>query len=91
MAVAPVMGRGRVGAPGRDRAEPALIGNSVTVLGQWMCPRSADVGVIRLAASRAPDLSGDQVRTSGLHHVDETVGCAAAHPGPLDRTVLLPR
>ncbi|MFI8206580.1 hypothetical protein [Streptomyces sp. NPDC085937] len=34
---------------------------------------------------------GDQVRTFGLEDANEAVAYAAAHPGPYDRTVLLPR
>jgi alcohol dehydrogenase len=83
-------GVGMLGGPELALPYPWLMRNSVTVRGQWMYPRSANVGIIRLAASGALDLSGDRVRTFGLEDVDEAVAYAAAHPGPFDRTVLIP-
>ncbi|MGA5119230.1 alcohol dehydrogenase catalytic domain-containing protein [Streptomyces pseudogriseolus] len=84
-------GVGMLGGPELALPYPWLMRNSVTVRGQWMYPRSANVGIIRLAASGALDLSGDRVRTFGLDDVNEAVAHAAAHPGPFDRTVLIPR
>ncbi len=84
-------GVGMLGGPELALPYPWLMRNSVTVRGQWMYPRSANVGIIRLAASGALDLSGDRVRTFGLDDVNEAVAHAAAHPGPFDRTVLVPR
>ncbi|MFE0489321.1 alcohol dehydrogenase catalytic domain-containing protein [Streptomyces griseoaurantiacus] len=83
-------GVGMLGGPELALPYPWLMRNSVTVRGQWMYPRSANVGIIRLAASGALDLSGDRVRTFGLEDVNEAVAYAAAHPGPFDRTVLMP-
>ncbi|MDQ0808929.1 alcohol dehydrogenase [Streptomyces sp. B3I7] len=84
-------GVGMLGGPELALPYPWLMRNSVTVRGQWMYPRSADVGIVRLAASGVLDLAGDRVRTFGLDEVNEAVAYAAAHPGPFDRTVLVPR
>ncbi|MHC5262795.1 alcohol dehydrogenase catalytic domain-containing protein [Streptomyces sp. UC4497] len=69
---------------------PWLMRNSITVRGQWMYPRAANTGIIRLLASGAPDLAAERVRTFPLDEVNEAVAYAAAHGGPFDRTVLVP-
>jgi len=69
---------------------PWIMRNSVTVRGQWMYPRSANVGMIRLIAAHALDLGPEQVRTFPLDAVNDAVDHAAAHAGPFDRTVLTP-
>jgi alcohol dehydrogenase len=84
-------GVGMLGGPDLALPYPWLMRNSVTVRGQWMYPRSANVGIVRLAASGVLDLSGDRVRTFGLDDAAGAVAYAAAHPGPFDRTVLVPR
>ncbi|MFJ9817767.1 alcohol dehydrogenase catalytic domain-containing protein [Streptomyces sp. NPDC101151] len=69
---------------------PWIMRNSVTVRGQWMYPRSANVGMIRLIASRALDLDPERMRTFPLDAVNDAVEYATAHGGPFDRTVLNP-
>ncbi|WNM29656.1 alcohol dehydrogenase catalytic domain-containing protein [Streptomyces sp. Li-HN-5-11] len=69
---------------------PWIMRNSVTVRGQWMYPRPANVGMIRLIASRALDLDPERLRTFPLDAVNDAVEYAAAHGGPFDRTVLTP-
>ncbi|MFH8224358.1 alcohol dehydrogenase catalytic domain-containing protein [Streptomyces sp. NPDC018057] len=68
-----------------------IMRNSVTVRGQWMYPRTANTGLIRLLAAGTLDLGPERVRTFGLDAVNDAVAYAAAHSGPFDRTVLLPR
>ncbi|GHI99242.1 alcohol dehydrogenase catalytic domain-containing protein [Streptomyces olivaceus] len=77
---------------GEDIALPYrwIMRNSVTVRGQWMYPRTANVGMVRLLASGALDLAPERVRTFGLDAVNDAVAHAAAHGGPFDRTVLVP-
>lgn len=77
---------------GEDIALPYrwIMRNSVTVRGQWMYPRTANVGMVRLLASGALDLAPERVRTFGLDAVNDAVAHAAAHSGPFDRTVLVP-
>ena len=65
--------------------------NSVTVRGQWMYPRTANVGMIRLIATGALDLTPEHVTRFGLDQVNDAVTYAATHGGPFDRTVLTPR
>ncbi|WP_326566269.1 zinc-binding dehydrogenase [Amycolatopsis rhabdoformis] len=84
---------GGVGMLGGDEFAlpyPWLMRNSVTVRGQWMYPRSANVGLIRLLASGALDLAPEHVTRFGLAEVNEAVAHAAAHGGAFDRTVLTP-
>ncbi|MCB5908867.1 alcohol dehydrogenase catalytic domain-containing protein [Streptomyces pinistramenti] len=83
-------GIGMLGGDDLALPYPWIMRNSVTVRGQWMCPRSANVGLIRLIASRALDLGIERVRTFRLDAVNDAVEYAAAHGGPFDRTVLTP-
>ncbi|MET9494375.1 zinc-binding alcohol dehydrogenase family protein [Streptomyces sp. NPDC006552] len=83
-------GVGMLGGADLALPYPWLMRNSVTVRGQWMYPRTANVGIIRLLASGALDLAPERVRSFGLDAVNEAVAHAAAHRGPFDRTVLTP-
>jgi alcohol dehydrogenase len=69
---------------------PWIMRNSVTVRGQWMYPRTANVGMIRLVASGALDLAPERVRTFPLDAVNDAIAHAAAHGGPFDRTAITP-
>jgi alcohol dehydrogenase len=64
--------------------------NSVTVRGQWMFPRPANVGMIRLIATGALDLTPETIATFGLDEVDTAITHAAKHGGPYERTILTP-
>ncbi|OON81893.1 alcohol dehydrogenase catalytic domain-containing protein [Streptomyces tsukubensis] len=70
---------------------PWIMRNSVTVRGQWMYPRTANLGMIRLIESGALDLGAERVRTFPLDDINTAIEYAAAHAGPFDRTVLVPR
>lgn len=83
-------GVGMLGGPDLALPYPWLMRQSVTVRGQWMLPRSANTGLIRLVDSGALDIGADQLTTFPLEQVNEAVAHAAAHPGPFDRTVLTP-
>ncbi|MFE9428699.1 alcohol dehydrogenase catalytic domain-containing protein [Kitasatospora sp. NPDC006697] len=83
-------GVGMLGGEDLALPYPWLMRNSVTVRGQWMYPRTANVGIIRLLASGALDLAPERVRSFGLDDVNEAVAYAASHGGPFDRTVLAP-
>ncbi|BBB01868.1 putative alcohol dehydrogenase [Actinacidiphila reveromycinica] len=83
-------GVGMLGGDDLALPYPWIMRNSVTVRGQWMGPRGANVGVVRLVASGALDLAPEHVRTFGLDAVNEAIAYAAAHPGPFERTVLAP-
>ncbi|RAJ61389.1 MULTISPECIES: alcohol dehydrogenase catalytic domain-containing protein [unclassified Streptomyces] len=84
-------GVGMLGGADLALPYPWLMRNSVTVRGQWLGPRTANVGLIRLVASGALDLSADRIRTFALDAVNDALAYAAAHGGPFDRTVLTPR
>ncbi|MFH8342502.1 alcohol dehydrogenase catalytic domain-containing protein [Streptomyces sp. AM6-12] len=84
-------GVGMLGGADLALPYPWLMRNSVTVRGQWLGPRPANTGMIRLVASGALDLAPDRVRTFPLDSVNDAIAYAAAHGGPFDRTVLTPR
>jgi alcohol dehydrogenase len=69
---------------------PWIMRNSVTVRGQWMYPRAANPGMIRLIATGALDLAPERVTRFGLDRAEDAVAHAAGHGGPFDRTVLTP-
>ncbi len=70
---------------------PWIMRNSVTVRGQWMYPRTANIGMIRLIATGALDLASEDITRFNLDQVNDAVTYAAEHGGPYDRTVLTPR
>ncbi|MDI9835184.1 alcohol dehydrogenase catalytic domain-containing protein [Streptomyces sp. KAU_LT] len=84
-------GVGMLGGDDLALPYPWIMRNSITVRGQWMAPRTANVGLIRLLASGALDLAPERVRSFPLDAVNEAVAYAAAHPGPFDRAALTPR
>ncbi|SES29770.1 zinc-binding dehydrogenase [Lentzea albida] len=83
-------GVGMLGGADLALPYPWIMRNSVTVRGQWMFPRTANTGMIRLVATGALDLSPERVTRFGLDQVNEAVAHAAKHGGPFDRTVLVP-
>jgi alcohol dehydrogenase len=84
-------GVGMLGGADLALPYPWIMRNSVTVRGQWMYPRTANVSLIRLIASGVLDLTAERVTCFTLDQVNEALAHAAAHPGPFDRTVLIPR
>jgi alcohol dehydrogenase len=84
-------GVGMLGGGDLELPYPWLMRNSVTVRGQWMYPRSANHSLIQMIRSGVLDLGHEAVTTFRLRQVNEAVAYAAAHGGPFDRTVLLPR
>ncbi|MGW2491453.1 alcohol dehydrogenase catalytic domain-containing protein [Streptomyces sp. NPDC001606] len=83
-------GVGMLGGDALALPYPWLMRNSATVRGQWMYPRAANVGIIRILASGALDLAPEHVRSFGLDAVNDAVAYAASHGGPFDRTALVP-
>ncbi|GAB2526082.1 alcohol dehydrogenase catalytic domain-containing protein [Nocardia heshunensis] len=83
-------GVGMLGGADLALPYPWLMRNSVTVRGQWMFPRTANVGLIRLAAAGTLDLTADHLTRFDLDRVNDAIAHAAAHGGPFDRTVLTP-
>ena len=89
--VALMGGVGMLGGSDLALPYPWLMRNNITVRGQWMCPRPANVSMIELARCGLLDLGQDRVTTFGLDEVSDAVAHAAEHPGAFDRTVLLPQ
>jgi alcohol dehydrogenase len=83
-------GVGMLGGDDLALPYPWLMRNSVTVRGQWMYPRPANVGMIRLIASGALDLTSETIATFDLDAVDAAITHAAEPGGPYERTVLTP-
>jgi NADPH:quinone reductase-like Zn-dependent oxidoreductase len=83
-------GVGMLGGDDLALPYPWIMRNSITVRGQWMYPRTANAGIIRLLTSGALDLAPERVRSFGLDAVNEAVAYAAEHSGPFDRTALTP-
>lgn len=84
---------GGVGMLGGDDLElpyPWLMRNSITLMGQWMYPRTANQRLIGLVRSGVLDLGHERVTTFPLDRANEAIAHAAAHGGPFERTVLLP-
>lgn len=83
-------GVGMLGGADLALPYPWIMRNSVTVRGQWMYPRSANLGMIRLIESSAIDLEAERTERFGLDKVNDAIAYAAAHGGPFDRTILTP-
>jgi alcohol dehydrogenase len=83
-------GVGMLGGDDLALPYPWLMRNSVTVRGQWMYPRTANVGMIQLVGSGLLDLTQERITTFALDEINEAIAHAAAHPGPFDRTILTP-
>lgn len=84
-------GVGMLGGDDLALPYPWLMRNSVTVRGQWMFPRTANLQLIRMIRSGVLDIAHDRVTTFPLDQANEAVAHAARHGGPFDRTVLLAR
>jgi len=83
-------GVGMLGGEDLALPYPWIMRNSVTVRGQWMFQRPANVGMIQLVDAGLLDLAPEQVTTFGLDEINEAIAFAAAHPGPFVRTILTP-
>ncbi|WP_026196760.1 alcohol dehydrogenase catalytic domain-containing protein [Sciscionella marina] len=83
-------GVGMLGGADLALPYPWIMRNSMTVRGQWMGPRTANTGLIRLIRAGALDLGAERVERFGLDRVNEAIGYAAEHGGPFERTVLTP-
>ncbi|NGO68615.1 zinc-binding alcohol dehydrogenase family protein [Streptomyces sp. SB3404] len=83
-------GVGMLGGDDLALPYPWIMRNSITVRGQWMFPRTANAGIIRLLASGALDLAPEHVRSFPLDAVNDAIAYAAEHSGPFDRTALTP-
>lgn len=83
-------GVGMLGGDDLALPYPWIMRNSVTVRGQWMYPRTANVTLIAMARAGLLDLSHEQVTTFALEETNEAVAHAAARGGRFRRTVVTP-
>ncbi|WP_191093840.1 alcohol dehydrogenase catalytic domain-containing protein [Nocardia colli] len=83
-------GVGMLGGADLALPYPWIMRNSVTIRGQWMYPRTANVGMIRLIASGALDLTPEHLTRFHLDQVNEAITHAAKDTTPFNRTVLTP-
>ena len=89
--VALMGGVGMLGGDDLALPYPWIMRNSVTIRGQWMYPREANVGLTRLVRAGLLDLGQFEVTEFDLDHANEAVAYAAAHGGPFKATVIRPR
>ena len=64
--------------------------NNITIRGQWMYPREANVRLIGLVRSGLLDLSHFEVTEFALDDANKAVASAAANRGPFKLTVIRP-
>jgi alcohol dehydrogenase len=83
-------GVGMLGGEDLALPYPWIMRNSITLRGQWMCPRTANRQIANLVCSGLLDLSDEDVTTFSLDDANEAVAHAAAHGGPFQRTVITP-
>jgi alcohol dehydrogenase len=83
-------GVGMLGGEDLALPYPWIMRNSLTLRGQWMCPRTANRQIANLVCSGLLDLSDEDVTTFSLDDANEAVAHAAAHGGPFQRTVITP-
>ncbi|MDI5969992.1 zinc-binding dehydrogenase [Streptomyces sp. SL13] len=83
-------GVGMLGGDDLALPYPWIMRNNITIRGQWMCPREANAGLIKLVRSGLLDLGGFDVTAFGLADVEAAVAHAAAHGGRFSLTVLQP-
>jgi len=83
-------GVGMLGGDDLALPYPWLMRNSITVRGQWMCPRTAVHGLVAMARAGLLDLTQERVTTFSLADTNSAIAHAAEHAGPFDRTVITP-
>jgi alcohol dehydrogenase len=83
-------GVGMLGGDDLALPYPWLMRNNVTVRGQWMYPRAANLGMRALVGRGLLDLSQWAVTAFPLARANEALDHAAAHGGPFRLTVLQP-
>jgi len=81
-----------MGGVGDDLALPYrwIMRNCITIIGQWMYPREANIRLINLIRSGLLDLKNWNVTNFDLADVNKAVAHAAAESGPFKVTVLRP-
>jgi alcohol dehydrogenase len=84
---------GGVGLSGGDDFAlpyPWIMRNNITIRGQWMLPREANLRLISMIRSGLIDLDQFDVTSFALDQANEAVAHAAAHGGPFKITAIRP-
>lgn len=68
-----------------------LMRNNITLRGQWMYPRDAVARMVSMVRAGLVSLGEFAITTFPLAEVEAAMAHAAAHAGPFQQTVLLPR
>ena len=88
--VALMGGIGRQGGADLELPYPWIMRNEITIVGKFMYPRSAAPQMVQLVRSGLIDLDVFDLTEFALGDANEAVAHAAAHAGPLRRTVIRP-
>ncbi len=83
-------GVGMLGGDDLALPYPWIMRNCITIIGQWLGPREANIRLINLIRSGLLDLNNWEVRNFDLADVNKAVAHAAAESGPFKVTVLRP-
>jgi len=83
-------GVGMLGGDDLGLPYPWIMRNCITVRGQWMYPREANIRLIGLVRSGLLDLGHFDVTAFDLDHANDAVAHAAANGGPFKMTVIRP-
>jgi alcohol dehydrogenase len=83
-------GVGMLGGDDLALPYPWIMRNCITIIGQWMYPREANLRMINLIRSGLVDLNNWQVTEFDLADANKAVAHAAAESGPFKLTVLRP-
>jgi len=83
-------GVGMLGGAGLDLPYPWIMRNSISLIGSWMYPPVAVVGLTRLIQAGLLNLKEFEITPFALDQANEAVAYAAAHGGPFKMTVIQP-
>lgn len=83
-------GVGMLGGDDLALPYPWIMRNCISIIGQWLCPREANYGLIALVRAGLLDLSHFEVAQFDLADANEAVAHAAAFGGPFKLTVIRP-
>jgi alcohol dehydrogenase len=83
-------GVGMLGGDDLALPYPWIMRNNISLRGQWMYPRDANVRLINLIRRGLLDLGHFSVTDFALDQANEAVAHAAAHGGPFKLTVIRP-
>ncbi len=83
-------GVGMLGGDDLALPYPWIMRNCISVIGQWMYPREANGGLVRLVRAGLLDLAQWEVTAFGLDQANDAVADAAEHGGAFKATAIQP-